>query len=59
MTPNNPGSIPPNIATALAEINARVEHVAMTNPANSDLNILAYAIHNLIHCIRVLHGEAG
>ena len=56
MTPDISGGIPPNIARDLAVIDAHVESVATSNTAGSDLNELAYAIHNLINCIREIHG---
>lgn len=35
----------------LAEIDARVDEVATKNPAGSDLNALAFAIHNLVRIV--------
>ena len=52
MTPSVTGSISPNVASQLATIDAHAEAVAASTPAGSDLNELAYAIHNLINCIR-------
>ena len=57
MTPDSPRRIPPDAAQILADIDAHVEGIAIRNPAGSDLNELAFAIHNLITAIERLHAE--
>ncbi len=44
----------PELSNDLTDISAHVEHVAINNPAGSDLNILAHAIHNLSKVIERL-----
>lgn len=42
------------ILDALAGIDNHVESIALSHPAGSDLNVLAYAIHNLVTCVEAL-----
>ena len=37
-----------DIAADLADIDNRVESIAIKNPEGSEISILAYAIHNLV-----------
>lgn len=50
------------IRASLATIDSYVEPVAVKHPAGSDMNVLAYAIHNLVGCVEDLAkllGRAG
>lgn len=42
------------ILTALADIDAHVEHVAIGTQPESNMNIVAWAIHNLVGVVRDL-----
>ena len=42
------------IKDVLAEIDGRVEPVAISSPEGSSLETLAYAIHNLVGCVEDL-----
>jgi hypothetical protein len=57
MAPTSSGRITPNVARQLADIDAHVEAIAVASPAGSEMNELAYAIHNLINCIREIEGD--
>jgi hypothetical protein len=57
MTPDSPRSIPPDVARDLTDISGCVEGVAMRNGYDTDLNILAHAIRNLVVIIEKLHGD--
>ena len=43
-----------DVARALAEIDRQVRKVALDKQARSDVNVLAYAIHNLISVVEKL-----
>lgn len=49
-----PRRVPSDIARQLADIDAHVQQIA-TNQADSELSVLAYAIHNLITVMKRLH----
>jgi hypothetical protein len=42
------------ILTDLADVDSHVEPIAVRTPADSDLNILAYAVHHLVEDLRDL-----
>ncbi len=51
--------IDPNLASRLAEVDARIAAVAADSEAGEDIKELAGAIHHLVDCIRDLAGEIG
>ncbi len=47
-----------NVERTLADIDQHVERVAASNPPGSDLNELAFAIHNLVTVVSALAAES-
>ncbi|HXZ83715.1 MAG TPA: hypothetical protein VED84_08315 [Acidimicrobiales bacterium] len=58
MNPDTSGSISPDVSNRLVEIDGVVAGIAVDAASGSQIEALAYAIHNLIGCMRDLHGSS-